>query len=599
MQNNCLKLRVIFFGIIFFGIFGFFGLAKNSQAATYWVSPTGAAANLAACSGSTPLDGSLACSYDKANGSGVVGGDTVYYRTGLYTGITGSFINPYNTGSSGNIITFSAYDDEDVQVTGFGTSSMAVNLNSDYGTVRSYIKVHDIHFNDFMAHLWILKGTHNEISNCSFIGYPATATQADFVDWFQASYIYRQAQYNWIHHSIFGKWGYNATYGNDNGGVFGMGLESSTNDNTRYNLVENNEMYAGGHHVAYLNGSYNIYRNNYFHNEPWYPLGDPVFSTRVVAQEGYPGDGMRNLNEGNRIGYGGPKNKDEIGGSGSQVKGAYNIWRKNLFVQIYTNAMYLTKYANQSDVKYNKIYNNTFWNGGYGMYQVNPGGTAPSNNWEDRYTHAVVVEEGGSGASIYGNVFKNNLFHQNKDVKGAQYSIISSYYDQQLGWIAEVPQYQMVTNNWLDNAGNPKFVDTVGAPDPANENQWNFNLQPDSPCIDNGAFLTTISSASGSGTSFTVADAGYFFDGWGIGEQIPSASIVGDTIQLSGQTQAAVVTAIDYDTNVITVDTSLTWTEGQGVSLYYNGLAPDYGAYEYISDNDITPPSAPADLNVT
>ena len=37
----------------------------------------------------------------------------------------------------------------------------------------------------------------------------------------------------------------------------------------------------------------------------------------------------------------------------------------------------------------------------------------------------------------------------------------------------------------------------------------------DSPCIDAGGPLTTITSTSGSGTTFEVANANYFIDGWG------------------------------------------------------------------------------------
>lgn len=567
------------------------------EATTYWISPTGAAESLAACSGATPMEGTAACSYDKANESGVQAGDIVYYRGGNYTGITDTFINPYNTGTSyANKITFSSYNSEDVQVTGSGTSSYAVNLDSDYGTVRSYIKVHDIHFNDFMQHLWILKGTHNEISYCSFIGYPATATQDNFAGLFQATYIYRQAQFNWIHHCTFGKWGYNAEFGYDTGGVFGMGLESSTTDDTMYNLVENNEMYAGGHHVAYMNGSYNIYRNNYFHNEPWYPLDVPVFSTRIIAQEGYPDDGMRNLNEGNRVGYGGPKNKDEIGGNTTQAKGAYNIWRYNTWVQSYLSAVLLTKYVNQSDVKYNKFYNNTFWKGGYGEYQVQPGGTAPSNNWESRYTHAIIVEEGPTGSSVYDNVFKNNLFYQNKDTLGTQYSILSRYYDQDLGWITKVPEHQVIDNNWLDNAGDPLFTDITGVADPTNATQWNFNLQAESTAIDGGESLTLANGAGNSTTALIVDDAGYFFDGYGMADDIPNATIEADWICIGTVSNCAQISSINYDTNTITLSSAMTWADNAAIYLYKKsdgvqvlyGAAPEYGAYEYTGEAPAT-----------
>ena len=275
----------------------------------------------------------------KANKT-LVAGDTVYIKGGTYSGITGSAIDPANTGTAGNIITYSSYNNEDVQIVGSGTSSFAVDLDSEYGTVRSYIKVHDLHFTNFMQHLWIRKGSHNEISYCSFIGYPEGATVNNFNGVWSASYIYRQATYNWIHHSTFGVWGICAPYGTDVGVVFQVGLETSTTDYTRYNLIEDNEFYSGGHHVISFNGSYNVYRNNYCHNEPWFPLNAPVYSTRTMFQTGAAGDGCYNLVEGNRIGYGGPKNKDEIGGAGGTLSGAHNIWRKNIFLQVYTDAMW-------------------------------------------------------------------------------------------------------------------------------------------------------------------------------------------------------------------------------------------------------------------
>jgi hypothetical protein len=62
-------------------------------------------------------------------------------------------------------------------------------------------------------------------------------------------------------------------------------------------------------------------------------------------------------------------------------------------------------------------------------------------------------------------------------------------------------------------------------------------------------------------------------DGWGI--------VVGDLIQLEDQTEARRIAAVDYETGVITIDRSLTWVKGQGVSLSYTGLRPDIGAREY------------------
>lgn len=81
-----------------------------------------------------------------------------------------------------------------------------------------------------------------------------------------------------------------------------------------------------------------------------------------------------------------------------------------------------------------------------------------------------------------------------------------------------------------------------------------------------------VATADGSGTTFTVDNSLYFSDG--------NRIVAGDTIQLQGQTVRAVITANDWTNNVLTFTPSLTWTNGQGVALAYNGAAPDMGAYE-------------------
>ncbi|MGB3480210.1 MAG: T9SS type A sorting domain-containing protein [bacterium] len=96
-------------------------------------------------------------------------------------------------------------------------------------------------------------------------------------------------------------------------------------------------------------------------------------------------------------------------------------------------------------------------------------------------------------------------------------------------------------------------------------------LQVSSPCIDTGACLTT-TVGSGSGSEIAVEDAGYFTDGYGIGE--------GDLIRV-GANESLRIVEIDYDNNIITVDQSISWSNNDGVSLPYYGSVPDMGAYEY------------------
>ena len=135
--------------------------------------------------------------------------------------------------------------------------------------------------------------------------------------------------------------------------------------------------------------------------------------------------------------------------------------------------------------------------------------------------------------------------------------------------------------------GDPKFVNAseiLG--DPMDPGLPNLDLQSDSPCIDQAGYLTTIRSASGSGTSFTIEDAGYFMDGWSI------SGVQGDEIQLHGTTQRAQVVSVNYETNIVSVNQVLSWQQGQGVSLSYEGAAPDIGAFEFVNDQKRIQPTA-------
>jgi len=91
--------------------------------------------------------------------------------------------------------------------------------------------------------------------------------------------------------------------------------------------------------------------------------------------------------------------------------------------------------------------------------------------------------------------------------------------------------------------------------------------------IDAGTFLTKTVGA-GSGTIMQVNDSGYFYDGYGIPGE------AGDLIQLENGGTARIID-INYATNTLTLDRSLTWNNEQGVSLPYSGSKPDIGAYEY------------------
>lgn len=111
---------------------------------------------------------------------------------------------------------------------------------------------------------------------------------------------------------------------------------------------------------------------------------------------------------------------------------------------------------------------------------------------------------------------------------------------------------------------NPRFV-------PDFSRAYVCQLQGDSPCIDAAAYLTQ-TVGSGNGTEITVEDSEYFTDGFGVAE--------GDMIHV-GANSPVRITSLDYDNNTVTVEMSISWNDGDGVSQSCSGSTPDIGAYEY------------------
>ena len=155
----------------------------------------------------------------------------------------------------------------------------------------------------------------------------------------------------------------------------------------------------------------------------------------------------------------------------------------------------------------------------------------------------------------------NNIFNKSAGERVFIYSSNELTFDYPLSEVAS--RYPSLFSNNLEI--NPGFVD---------ENNHDFRLQVGSLMIDNGTFLTR-TAGSGSGTSMRVQDASYFFDGFGIeGEQ-------GDVIAVGTTRQLMRVLKSDIDKNVLTVDSEVTWKEGDPVSLPYAGKAPDIGAFQH------------------
>lgn len=487
----------------------------------------------------------------KANNT-LVAGDTVHIRAGTYKDAT---INPMSSGASDTMrITYRNYENDIVTIADAVTYDVGLRLDA-----KSFITVQGIRFTGQKRFLYIRYNSHhNIIAHCNFDD--AKLVNGAVATW-AGSVISGSSQHNWIHHCRFSKYGYYDA--DDHGCVLDIGNEEDSADLTRYNLIENNVFSHGGHHVVGVYGKYNVIRNNIFHNEPWSmgtvesDRGAVLYGNRNLSFSGYSENGGRNLFEGNRVGYSSDPS-DNNGASGMALNSSENIVRYNTFFNNISAglSMSVTSSYLQSIVR-NKVYSNTFFNNGHNPYD--PIDHMSSGIGFGIYSGPLVIED---------NVFKNNLLYGHRIPLG-EYNINTL---DRSGLI----EAQVFANNWDgDTRGNPQFInaDTTFS-DPMSYTLPDLRLQDGSPCKDKGTYLTTITSVTSSGKSFMVADAGYFMDGWGI------RGVSGDMIQLFGTSQRARIISIDYNTNTITVDRALSWTQGQGIALAYTGTAPDPGACE-------------------
>lgn len=206
----------------------------------------------------------------------------------------------------------------------------------------------------------------------------------------------------------------------------------------------------------------------------------------------------------------------------------------------------------------NIVVHNTFYQNGHGNSQK----------------AQIVIGRSFTDPELYRTAFKNNIECESLspvDMSVWYQSHILDYNDYfnnrdlKVSWQgANKTWQQYLSASGCDNNSitqNPLFVD------PANKD---FTLQQNSPCIDKGGFLTKTTN-SGSGKTLVVENARYFTDGFGV--------IDGDLIQV-GSNSTVRIAKVDYDTNTLTIDRSMSWKKGDGVSYPYSGSAPDIGAYE-------------------
>ncbi|MBN1940760.1 MAG: right-handed parallel beta-helix repeat-containing protein [Candidatus Diapherotrites archaeon] len=539
-------------------------------ATDYYVAKTG-------CSDSG--SGTLAtpfCTLAKAASEADTPGDTVYIKAGTYN----EPIRITHSGSAGNPITFKNYANDSPIIE--NASSYDSTVGESYGPIWldhvDYILIEGLTIQNCLGFARALDSHYNTIRNNNFLH----ATVSDRASK-RGGLYFAYSNYNKILNNLIVD-----------------GTDSLSLINSHHNLVQGNSFNDAGHDPWTIKcGNYNIVRGNYIHNDlqkgggvcdcdsdvmNWHGNGE--FRT---SSSNYDAT-KHNLIEKNVFAKTALRDNYSAE-NGIQYAGQDGILRNNIFYDIRGSSIGFALYGGEASYNYgNRTYNNVFYdNDHWGVsvprdlsYTFND--TVFKNNifykntfvradFRDRWFTDLYAAIDGEPVQVYVGsksdyLFeKNNLFYSQPNE--THYIV---YATDQAGSGDRNPE-QHPLSWWESNypalfSGNlelePAFVNASG---------HDFNLTQSSPMVDAGAFLT-VATNSGSGTTLVVADAKYFFDGFGIlGEQ-------GDLIQIQGSTQTARVTSVNYSTNTLTLASSLSWNSGDKVSLAYNGNAPDLGAVE-------------------
>jgi hypothetical protein len=488
-------------------------------------------------------------------------GDSVLIRNGTYP----ETLRPKNSGLAGNPITFKSYNGERVLVTGVPAITNIpagewpdVEGNHYYGIYifnKSNLVIEGLNFDNINGWARIIYSSNISLIRNNF----TRATSGGFKGGIR--FIYGSGN-KIINNTIYS--------GNDNL-VFA---------NSSRNLVEGNNITEARHTLWTIKcGNYNVLRNNYFYNSQE-KIGEIFDCDESAEGDVYSWFGIilhnatkHNLVENNIFAYT-PQSY-----WGLQYAGQNGIIRNNVFYNSLMGGLGMTSYCDEAEYnEHNRIYNNVFYNNNNGgIYHRYSGCRDPPNEvpqWNDEiYKNNILYKNIGAQLLVTGwcdvncprmrgfYFENNNIFNNSAGDKVFTYSSNELAFNYSL--LEVVSGYPSLFSGNIE--ANPMFVD---------ENAHDFELQEVSPMIDAGAFLTKTAGA-GSGTVMQVSDAEYFYDGYGItGEQ-------GDVIQLEGQTNTARIVDINYSTNTLTLNQSLTWASGQNVSLAYSGSKPDIGAYEY------------------
>jgi hypothetical protein len=401
------------------------------------------------------------------------------------------------------------------------------------------------------------------------------------VTWRSASNT-RPCLHNWIHNCTFHNIG-SMYFGSNN--LVCQTIGPQWEDGTNHTTIENCDFHHNGHCNLEFCGLYSVIKNNFLHNEGWltnntgYPVNEyypdnlagPSYGKwghRNFMFQSWNGTyaGTYNLAENNRFGTCGPA-AEVAGGESFGVCAPRNIIRYNdMFGSINNNVLFKQGNSEPNTIwaDYNTFYNNTIFNAGRYNNSIPPNGLWQGDGIFAPWNINLYVRVGNT---VINNIINSTHGHYDIDMDDTRNTI---------------------ANNFLSASGDPLFVDTY-VEDPTSLTRPNLALQASSSCINAGTNLT-LAKGSGSGsTSLTVGNALFFQDGtWG-SDLARGVTLFPDWIAIGTVDNVVKISSINYNTNVITLASPMTWADNAKIWLYKNssgvrvlyGRAPDIGAHEF------------------
>jgi hypothetical protein len=540
---------------------------------TYYVSPSGDDSN----------SGTLDAPWKTLAHAGdiLIAGDTLFVRGGSYAG---DYFYPANTGTAEAPITVKAYPDETPVLTaGSGDPIEIVSFHEG----KNYIIFDGLHFQDtgWNTNMCFYGNNHITIRNCTF---------KNSLD----SFIYiGKSSYITIEKCIFD------TCGNPLGEGEGDSIYVNGCDHV---LIQDNYFTKAGHYAVDLK------------EMNWQPIYSHhnVIRNNIIEQHWGGGIGIicksySNLVENNKIYFSGEE-CIEYGKTGIQVAADRNIVRNNIIARssagpVVDTGLFLSSYYGPREVTQNcvdnRIYNNVMYkNGGMPlqisakhntdftrnkilnnvMYYNRLAGDDYDEWFKGNFhmlfeTWHLTLEKVWESNFPNGNFFYNNVIaHATAD--GDQPDSVRIFYDGTANvdgtktWgvykfdksLAEVQEsYSAYFHDNIEQ--NPGFI---------NADSGDFRFKIDSLAVNTGAHLTRTTVNGKNTKEVLVEDALFFTDGFGI--------IPGDMVKV-GSNRNVRITAVNFETNTISVSDPVTFNEGDYVDLWYLGSAPDMGMNEKLA----------------